>query len=77
MIIQVLFGRHIQEYALQVQVEFQKKLHDMVERTLLEVHCLPWVCFECWSPVTFWYLHNTTWPYRLHNKMWCFLLWKV
>jgi len=30
--------KHIQEYALQVQVEFQKKLHDMVERTLLEIH---------------------------------------
>lgn len=41
MIIQVLFGRQIQEYALQVQVEFQKKLHDMVEKTLWEVHCLP------------------------------------
>ncbi|CAN6268504.1 unnamed protein product [Urochloa humidicola] len=33
--------RRIQEFALQVQIEFQKKLHDMVERTrhdLLEIH---------------------------------------
>lgn len=41
--ISVLFGRRIQEFALQVQIELQKKLHDMVERTrqdLLEVHFL-------------------------------------
>ncbi|CAL5031078.1 unnamed protein product [Urochloa decumbens] len=33
--------RRIQEFALQVQIEFQKKLHEMVERTrhdLLEIH---------------------------------------
>ncbi|CAL5068842.1 unnamed protein product [Urochloa decumbens] len=33
--------RHIQEFALQVQIEFQKKLHEMVERTrhdLLKIH---------------------------------------
>ncbi|ONM15934.1 protein PHOSPHATE STARVATION RESPONSE 2 isoform X1 [Zea mays] len=29
--------KHIQDYALQVQVEFQKKLHDMVESTMLEI----------------------------------------
>ena len=67
MTIWVLFGRRIQKFALQVQIELQKKLHEMVERTrhdLLEVHC-PCVYFEIWMLIFYSILGTVSIQYLL------------